>query len=422
MPNAATAPQAATTSEDAAVIRDVAKQFADLASRGFNEERRSLWRRHNGLERVEHVPIHIRAFAWLEMPEAQLLCRDGALRAAERHMRMHLRRTTFEDDTIFEPWVPVRAVHLLPGEGIWGPAIRWTENRAAGGAGVHDAPLKELEDIEKVIPAPHRIDEEKTAERLNRVRDAIGDIVTVVADRAPVYRCPAADISNDVAMLRGLEQILWDMYDNPKWLHRLLARMRDGILENQRQAEEAGDWRLLNHDDQAVNYAGELPDPSADEAPVSRRQLWGRFAAQEFTLVGPEQWDEFMLSYQEPIMAEFGLVTYGCCEEMASRIPLLKRVPNLRRIAVTPVSDAARCAELIGDKYVASYRPSPADMVSYRWDEGRVRTILKRDLEAFRANGCHVDITLKDVETVEGDPERVKEWVRVAREVCEETF
>ncbi len=126
-----------------------------------------------------------------------------------------------------------------------------------------------------------------------------------------------------------------------------------------------------------------------------------------------------MLRYQEPIMAGFGLVTYGCCEEMAGRIPLLRRVPNLRRIAVTPVSDAARCAELIGGDYVASYRPSPADMVAYGWDESRVRTILRRDLAAFRANGCLVDITLKDVETVQGDAQRVRRWVQVAREEAE---
>jgi hypothetical protein len=422
MPNAATAHRDAATSGDIAIIRDVARRYAELVARDSNAERRSLWRRHNSLERVERVPIHIRAFAWSEMPEATLQCTDAALRSAERHMRMALKRASFKDDTMFESWVPVRAAQVLPGEGSWGPGIRWTENRAEGGAGVHDAPLKSLEDIEKVIPAPHRIDEQRTSRRLNRVREAIGDIVTVVADRAPIYCCPAADISNDVAMLRGLEQILWDMYDHPEWLHRLLGIMRDGILENQRGAEAAGDWRLLNHDDQAVSYARELPDPSADESPVKRRQLWGRFAAQEFTSVGPAQWDEFMLRYQEPIMANFGLVTYGCCEEMSSRIPLLKRVPNLRRIAVTPVSDAAKCAELIGDQYVASYRPSPADMVSYKWDGQRVRKILKRDLAAFKANNCIVDITLKDVETVENDPDRVAKWVQVARHVCEEVF
>jgi hypothetical protein len=33
-----------------------------------------------------------------------------------------------------------------------------------------------------------------------------------------------------------------------------------------------------------------------------------------------------------------------------------------------------------------------------------------------------VDITLKDVETVEKDPERVKKWVTLTREVIAEIF
>ena len=58
----------------------------------------------------------------------------------------------------------------------------------------------------------------------------------------------------------------------------------------------------------------------------------------------------------------------------------------------------------------------------------RVRRILRRDLEAIRGagsgggggRGCIVDITLKDVETVERDPTRAREWVRIARGVLEE--
>ena len=73
--------------------------------------------------------------------------------------------------------------------------------------------------------------------------------------------------------------------------------------------------------------------------------------------------------------------------------------------------------EQIGTDYVISYRPSPADMVGYGFDETRIRSILKRDLEACR--GLHVDITLQDVETVQHDPVRVRNWVALTREVIE---
>jgi hypothetical protein len=59
-------------------------------------------------------------------------------------------------------------------------------------------------------------------------------------------------------------------------------------------------------------------------------------------------------------------------------------------------------------------------MVSYGFDRDRISTVLKRDLTACK--DCHVDITLKDVLTVGKDPERVRKWVAITREVIEEVF
>jgi hypothetical protein len=186
------------------------------------------------------------------------------------------------------------------------------------------------------------------------------------------------------------------------------------------QAEEAGDWGLCNHQNQAMPYAEELQDPAANAAGVSRKQLWGYQAAQELTAVSPDMHEEFMLNCQIPILEKFGLVAYGCCEDLTHKIDILRKIPNLRRIAVSPFADAPRCAEQIGSDYVISYRPSPADMVSYGFDEDRIRKILTRDLSGCK-NG-HVDITLKDVQTVQGDSDRVRKWVELTRQIIDEIF
>ncbi|MHC5059060.1 MAG: hypothetical protein ACYTKD_30765 [Planctomycetota bacterium] len=99
---------------------------------------------------------------------------------------------------------------------------------------------------------------------------------------------------------------------------------------------------------------------------------------------------------------------------------MLRAIPSLRRIGVAPAADVAKCAEQIGADYVISYRPSPTDMVGYGFDPERVKSILRRDLDACR--GCHVDITLKDVQTVQGDTERVRRWVALAREVADDVL
>ena len=59
-------------------------------------------------------------------------------------------------------------------------------------------------------------------------------------------------------------------------------------------------------------------------------------------------------------------------------------------------------------------------MMAYGFDETRIRRILDRDLDFCK--GCQLDITLKDVETVEKDPDRVRYWVAFTREILEERF
>jgi len=117
-------------------------------------------------------------------------------------------------------------------------------------------------------------------------------------------------------------------------------------------------------------------------------------------------------------MEKFGLTAYGCCEDLTGKIGLLGKIPNLRRIAVSPFANVERCAEQIGTDYVISYRPSPAEMVSYDLDTARIRGILRKDFAAMK--GTRFDITLKDVETVQGDPQRIVKWVEIVRETIEE--
>ncbi len=208
---------------------------------------------------------------------------------------------------------------------------------------------------------------------------------------------------------------MWDLTDHPDWLHGVLAFMRDGILTVHGEAEAAGDWRLCNHENQAVPYAMELPDPQANSRPVTRHRLWVFCAAQEMAQVSPAMHDEFMLQYQRPIIEQFGLVAYGCCENLTHKIRYLEQIPNLRRIAVTPSADVAACAEQIQDRYVFSWRPNPSEMICCGFDPDHVRQIVREAMEA--AKGCHVDITLKDVQTVQHHPQNLRRWVEVVRDV-----
>ena len=86
---------------------------------------------------------------------------------------------------------------------------------------------------------------------------------------------------------------------------------------------------------------------------------------------------------------------------------------------MTPFADVKACAEQLGSDYISSWRPSPADMVAYGFDEDRVAATVKSAMEAFGANGCRFDTCLKDVETVQGDLGRIKRFVDVVRRETE---
>lgn len=405
-------------SHDIPILRDLAKRYREIADKPIQNERRELWRRHNSLQRTRPL-IYVRWLAaWHEAPESQLLCTDPFFRQHETFLRQMIFQDTIGDDYIIEPWINQQASFITPPNGPWGLRYGHIPTTEPGGSWKFDPPIKDLSDIDRLIQPHHLIDEEQTRRNVNRLREAIGDILTVNVDRAPFYRVWHADISYSLAQLRGLEQMMWDMTQNPDWLHRLLAFLRDGVLTVHEEAERAGDWNLSAHENQAMPYALELPDPAANSPSVPRSQLWCFMAAQEFALISPQMHDEFMFRYQFPIAEKFGLVAYGCCEDLTHKIPYLRRLKNLRRIAVTPVANVRQCAERIGQDYVLSWRPNPSQMICCGFDPALIRKVVSEAMEAMR--GCHVDITLKDVQTVKGKPENLQRWVQIVRDISDQ--
>ena len=408
---------------DIMILRDLAKRYVEICNKDVQNERRDLWRKHNSL--IKTRPLVLVSWynwsnVWNKITQHECECEDPFFREHELFLRNMIFHDTIGDDSIFEPWITQRASYYVTSSNIWGveyPIIR-SSNPTSEAWIIDPPPLKEYKDIARLVKPHHMINEEETTRNVSQLQDAIGDILEVNVDRSSIYRVfSGADISTDLGYLRGLGQLMLDMVDNPNGLHKLLTFMRDGIMAVYDEAEAAGNWHLCNHENQAMPYSQELPGPQANSLGAKRDKLWFFSCAQEFTLVSPEMHDEFLLQYQLPIMEKFGLVAYGCCEDLTTKIDILRKIPNLRRIAVTPRADVARCAEQIQQDYVLSWRPNPA-MVCCGFHREDIRKVIKNGLEGSK--GCHVDITLKDVTTVEGHPERLKEWTRIVREIADD--
>ena len=402
-------------------LRDLAAQVNEIARSDEMRARRARWRDQNSF-RGERPLIYVRAFAFDEWFDfAALGCEDPELRYYEYLLHQSIWRSRLGDDFIVEPWLEMNASYVMPNGERWGVPVSLGEKPARGGAAAFK-PLLLEEDFSFLRAAPYEVDEKATSLRREKLEEALGGALPVFVSRQGPYVMWSGDISTDLAKLRGLEQIMWDVYDNPEWLHSLLAFMRDAILQNHAQAEAAGGYSLADHQNQCMPYARELDDPDPAVRGVSRKRLWRFLAAQEFTGFSPEMFWEFILQYQQPIMEAFGLTAYGCCENLTGVIPYLRRIRNLRRIAVSPCADARRCAELIGPDYILSWRPSPSLMLATGLDEDLVRRHMRAHFAFFKENRNHFDITLKDVETVAHHPENVGRWVRIVREEIDRCF
>jgi hypothetical protein len=74
--------------------------------------------------------------------------------------------------------------------------------------------------------------------------------------------------------------------------------------------------------------------------------------------------------------------------------------------------------EAIGPLFVMSRKPNPAILAEDVWQPDRARNDLRHFLE--QAEGCHVELIMKDISTVRYHPQRLWQWAEIAMQVAEE--
>lgn len=411
--------------KDREIIRDLAKKYSEIASSSVQDERRILWTEHNSLKKTR--PLVLAGFGIWNMwcreffGEKKLKCEGEFYRFYEQQLLLKLFRGKLGDDFVSEPWIEVRP-EFKNNSGSsgspWGVELKNILSDLDNSAYHIDPPLKSLDDLDKLTQPDFSFDEKSTLENASKLNDAVDGIIEIDIPKGPYFQGFGGDISTTITKMLGLEELMLYMYTEPEKLHRLLAFIRDGVLSQHERDEREGNLSMSWSHNQAVPYAKEVGRPLPNHYGNKRNNMWYFCAAQEYTLISPKMHDEFLLQYQLPILKPWGLTAYGCCEDLTEKIHMLRQIPNLRRIAVTPSANLAKCTEQISDEYVISWRPNPTDMVCAEFDPVRIKKIIKEGMEITR--GLHVDVFLKDVETVQGEPERLAKWVTIVRNIAED--
>jgi len=139
--------------------------------------------------------------------------------------------------------------------------------------------------------------------------------------------------------------------------------------------------------------------------------------AQMLSTVSPAMFEEFEIDMCMPIFRRFGLVYYGCCDPLDRKMKQVRRIPNLRKVSMSPWVNEDRGAAEIGGDFVYSRKPNPALLAKDSFYPDQVREDLLATRNACAKHGCPLEFILKDISTVRYEPERLAEWARIAMQV-----
>lgn len=397
------------------LLRRLAGRVAELADRPIENEKRSLWYKHNALEKVRPLLFCDPENGWSEIvtPD-QLHCEHELARTWEHLLRKEIFwGEQMGDDRVIQPWFNVGWVYSRSDWGLHETNIGGDQ----GGARRWDSPVLSVADLEKLSYQTIQIDRRASMELLAVAHDTLADVLPV-RRRQDWYW--TLGMTWEAIKLRGLEQIMVDMYEQPELLHRLMAFLRDGTFNMVKFLEQEGLYTLNNEGDYVGSggFGWTTALPAADfSGQVRARDMWCLSESQETIGVSPRMFEEFVFQYQRPIMEYFGLVCYGCCEPVHDRWYLLKQVPNLRRVSVSPWCDRAQMAANLQDRYIYSLKPHPGLLAGDRFDENAIRADIRDALS--KTEGCHLEIIMKDNHTLRNDPGRAIAWCRIVRQEIE---
>ncbi|MBN1817574.1 MAG: hypothetical protein JW828_09440 [Sedimentisphaerales bacterium] len=410
---------------DKEILRRLAGNVAEIANLKRHEETARLWRKLNDLQ-SERPMVWINEICWNEMNvdnELTLQCEN--LWARDQEDR--LRKTIYQwkhvpaDMVVSDYFECPMAIHSTDFGILEDVDIVMTDQTSDVVSRHFNIQIKEPEDIDKIqIPVVTH-----NKEATEYAYQAMGEVYKGIM---PVKKVGQTHIWftpwDYLIRWWGIQEAMMDMIVRPEMVHAAVSRMVDAWMTELDQFERMNLLSLDNNNTRVgsggYGFASALPGKDYDPLYVRPHNMWGCSNAQIFSEVSPEMHWEFALKHDRRWLERFGLTYYGCCEPLDKKIDLLRKIPNLRKISISPWCDINRAIGEIGDDYVISQKPNPAVFAETRWEPENARADIRRVLDCARGQ-CHIELIMKDISTVRYEPHRLWEWATIAMEEAERT-
>ncbi|MBN1394013.1 MAG: hypothetical protein JW959_03195 [Pirellulales bacterium] len=405
---------------DVDVLRRLAAELTEIAALPVHREKARLWRRLNDLE-SERPMVWINEICWHEMDV------DGELTLQTEHpwardQERDLRRTLYQwrhlpGDMIVSDFLACPlAVHSTDFGIIEDVDVVKTDDRSDIVSRHFNIQIRDFADLEKIKMPTVTHNEVATEFRHEAMCRVYEDIMPIrKLGQTHIWYTPW----DYLIRWWGIQEAMIDLVERPELVHAGVERIVDAWMVELDQFV-AQNLLSLDCDNTRIGsggygYTAQLPGGGYDPNYVKPHNMWGCSNAQIFSEVSPAMHWEFAIKHDLRWLSRWSLTYYGCCEPLDRKMDLMRRIPNLRKISVSPWCDVGRAIEQIGGDYVISRKPSPAVLAEDRWNPDRARRDIRDFLEKARGR-CHVELIMKDISTVRYQPRRLWEWAAIASE------
>ena len=406
---------------DKEILRELAKRYMEAAGDPVNGERKQRGYDTNGLKSVRPL-VWLDEVPWHEMnvdDELTLTCEGEEARAMEQFFRRRLYQWRhFQADMVLEPSYIVYKNYRSSGIGLQiSESILRIDGLNHIVSHKYDDQLDTMEKVERLHPGTITRDQAAEEAQLAFACDMLDGIMPVTLRGCPFYYM----VWDDISMLRGMAPLLMDLLLEPELMHATIRKFAEIRTAEVDQMEKLD---LFSSDLTSIHctppYSRELEENQMREG-GGPRCTWFRAAAQPLGQVSPALHDEFDIEYLLPLASRFGLTYYGCCESLFDRLDIIKKIPNLRKVGVTPWSKVEVSAEQLGGNFVFARKPNPA-MVMRHLDEDAIRKETRETVEMCLKYHCPYELVLKDISTVSYHPENLTRWVDIVESTIDEYY
>ena len=397
------------TTNDIAILRQLAETYISLATLPSQEKTRQLWYALNRLD-MKKPMVLIDQLPWTELncPELTCVIDDGYWRGVEQWMRRSIYKMVHMPvDMVLTPYIQLP--RPIKGHTVQDYGLQYSVGRIGLSQKFTDV-LKNENDLEKLHKSSITLDKNLETDIIQTAH-MLFDGICEFRLRGVSLHCGIWDF---VSFAKSVTTCYLELYDRPEFLHAILQRLTELILDSIEQLNAIGGFDSVSTVTHCShNFSDDLPI-GVEEA--TSEQVWAYGMAQLFTSVSPDITEEFEIPYMQKIFSKFGGVYYGCCERLDDRLELVEKLPNVRKISCSPWSNREQFAERLSKKHIMSNKPSPALLATDIFDEQLVREDLRRTMEASKNHNVALEMILKDISTVRGDQTRLWRWAEIAAE------